>query len=173
MPEFSKPANERCQHQRAGHGCNIYPHRPSSCRLWNCRWLAGDDTGPRPDHSHFVVDVMPDYITVVPHDGTEPMKVPVVQVWIDPRYPDAHRNKHFRAWLDRERMTALIRFNETDAFVLAPPSVNADGTWFEGRRDLMREPMHTAAQRLANMGPQKLTIDLGEDGGCRIAARDH
>jgi hypothetical protein len=69
IQELNKAAGDRCQHQRHGIGCNIYPNRPNCCQLWNCRWLAGDNTGARPDHAHYVVDIMPDYITAVPHDG--------------------------------------------------------------------------------------------------------
>jgi hypothetical protein len=160
MPEFEKPSGKRCQHQRAGTGCNIYPRRPQACRLWNCRWLAGHDTGARPDHCHYVVDMLPDYVTLVMQDG-EKIEVPVVQVWLDPRYPDAHRDKKLRAFLDRERITALIRLNERDGFLLAPPSVNADGAWFEGQKQTKTiERTHTPAERLEHMGPLTMQVEL-------------
>lgn len=160
FPELGKVAGERCEHQRHNIGCNIYPRRPRPCRVWNCRWLAGDDTGARPDRAHFVVDILPDYVTLVQQNG-EKIEVPVVQVWLDPRYPDAHRDKKLRAFLDRERITALIRLNERDGFVLAPPSVNADGTWFEGQKQPKTiERMHTPAERLEHMGPLTMQVEL-------------
>ena len=161
FPELGKVAGERCQHQRHGVGCNIYPRRPRPCRVWNCRWLAGDDTGARPDRAGYVVDIMPDYITIVPHDDSERTTVAVLQVWVDPKFPDAHRDKKLRAFLDRERMPAIIRFNERDGFVIAPPSVNADGRWFEGKSNSTMEPRtHSLEDKLKNMGPLKLSIQL-------------
>jgi hypothetical protein len=158
MQEFKKPAGERCQHQRHGIGCNIYPRRPMACQMWNCRWLAGDDTGLRPDRAHYVVDIMPDYITVVPHDGGPSMNVPVLQVWIDPRYPDAHRDPRLRAFIEEVAMPALIRLNSKDGFVIAPPNVNADRVWYEGGGvSLGRE--HTAAEKAAAIGPMRIVIE--------------
>lgn len=162
MLEFDKPAGERCKHQRHHVGCNIYPRRPMACRLWNCRWLGGDNTGARPDHAHYVVDIMLDYITVVPHDGSEPANVPVLQVWVDPKFPDAHRDKKLRAYIEGIAMPALIRLNAREGFVIAPPNVNADGVWYEGVGvgvSLGRE--HTLKEKLAAIGPMKITLDLG------------
>jgi len=50
-----------------GKGCAIYAKRPMSCALWNCRWLVNDDTAElsRPDRSPYVIDIMPDYVTVL------------------------------------------------------------------------------------------------------------
>jgi hypothetical protein len=171
MPEFNKPAGERCKHQRHGVGCNIYPKRPFCCRVWNCRWLAGDDVGPRPDHARFVVDIMPDYITVVPNDGGEKLPVAVIQVWIDPRFPDAHRHPKLRAFLERERMPALIRLNSSEGFVIAPPNINADRTWYEGKSHMMREREHTPAEKAAVLGPLKITAELEKDDLAWLQAR--
>src|SRR5437879_280323 len=64
IPDFDKPAGERCSHQRTGKGCAIYTKRPFGCRFWNCAWLANADTADlrRPDRSHYVVDIAPDYV---------------------------------------------------------------------------------------------------------------
>ena len=149
MPEFNKPAGTRCQHQRHGIGCNIYPRRPTPCKLWQCRWLNGDKTGSRPDRAHYVVDIMPDFVTVVPKDGSDPMQVPVIQVWIDPAFPDAHRDKKLRRYIEEKEMPALIRLSAHQAFLLAPPTWSADGQWWEGESSLCAAKEHTAEERLA------------------------
>lgn len=134
---LGKPAGERCQHQSFAKGCSVYAqlHRISpECQLWNCRWLANDDMADqsRPDRSHLVVDLMPDFITL--HDGDREMKLQVIQVWCDPRFPDAHRDPKFREYLERrgqEGIAALIRYNAKEGFVLFPPSITPNGEWFE------------------------------------------
>jgi hypothetical protein len=134
--DFDKPAGKRCPHQRHHKGCTLYKRRPFGCRYWNCRWLVNDDTAdmPRPDRSGYVIDLMPDFITVTPDDGGEPFNIEVVQVWVDPKHPDAHHDPHLRAYLNRrgkEGKIALIRFNERDAITLWPPSMCVDGQWHE------------------------------------------
>jgi hypothetical protein len=131
---LGKGANERCTHQRHT-GCRVYHKEgmPPECALWDCRWLAGTAGGTsRPDRSHIVIDVMPDFIDVMPDDG-EKFPIEVIQCWIDPRYPDAHKDRAFRAFLFEEAQHgrfALIRFNARDAFVLVAPEV-PDGEWRE------------------------------------------
>jgi len=69
---LDKPAGERCRYQRHT-GCTVYNTAlmPACCKMWNCRWLGNDDTGDlsRPDRSHYVIDIMPDYVTVVDNAG--------------------------------------------------------------------------------------------------------
>lgn len=151
--EFDKPAGERCQHQRIGKGCAIYPTRPFGCRYWNCRWLVNDDTGDlrRPDRSHYVIDIMPDFITIRHNETGAARHVQVVQVWIDPKHRDAHRDPALRAYLARrakDGIAALIRFDEMDAILLFAPGL-VDGEWHEVRTNLMREKQHTAAEIVA------------------------
>lgn len=136
VPSFDKPANTRCQHQRHGKGCMIYDRRPLACRLWSCRWLTEADTADqhRPDHSHVVIDAMPDYVTLQDNLTGEARHVPVIQVWVDPAYPDAHRDPALRAYVARQAeqgVLALIRNGSHDAFLLVPPSSAADGEWHE------------------------------------------
>lgn len=137
--EWKKPAGVRCEHQKHHKGCAIYRTRPFGCRTWNCRWLVNDDTHdvPRPDRCHYVIDIMPDVIRMVPNDGGPPIEYPVVVVWVDPRYPDAHRDPALRRYLarraEREGMPALIRFNERDGLALFAPVFDSEkkGEWFE------------------------------------------
>lgn len=148
--EIGKPANTRCKHQKVGKGCVIYATRPFSCRHWRCRWLIGDDTADlaRPDRAHLVIDIMPDYVTAVDPISGRRQDHPVLQVWTDPAFPDAHRDPHFRAYVARQGeehgMAALIRCGSLDGFLLVPPALNKGGEWIE-IRTAMREEEHTLA----------------------------
>jgi Putative zinc- or iron-chelating domain len=163
-PEFSKPAGERCPHQRHHKGCMIYASRPASCRLWSCRWLTGEDTADlrRPDRSHYVIDITPDFIRVDPTDGNNPdTNVPVVQVWLDDGYPDAHKDPALRAYLLRraeEGIAALIRSSASDeTFVLIAPPMTDNGEWLEHRTG-KREREHTAEEKVAALGKMKIVM---------------
>lgn len=147
--EINKPALTRCQHQRFGKGCAIYDKRPMSCRLWSCGWLLGDRTEElsRPDRSGLVIDMMPDFVTLK-YDGGQPdVKIPVIQVWIDPAKPDAHRDPAFRRYVARrgeeEGMMALIRIGSMDAWVLCPPCLAHDGQWHEQKTNTAHGPSHS------------------------------
>jgi hypothetical protein len=146
--EIGKPANQRCRHQRHGRGCVIYEHRPTSCRLWSCYWLLGEDVGERPDRSRLIVDPMPDFVTTENDVAGERQQVPVIQVWCEARDRDAHRNPTFRAWLERRQMPALIRFDNREALFLAPPGRSSDGQWIE-KWSRFTEREHTIEQKLA------------------------
>jgi hypothetical protein len=139
VPEFGKMANTKCQHQRSHKGCAIYSKRPLSCQFWSCGWLAWDDAGglSRPDRVHYVIDIMPDYISIQDDYSPErPTQVPVIQVWLDPKYPDAHRDPALRALInsrsEKEGCAALIRTGtEQSAIILFPPALTGDGEWHE------------------------------------------
>lgn len=152
--ELQKDAGQRCQHQRHT-GCRIYPKRPPSCRLWSCMWLVGDGTEAmsRPDASHYVVDVLPDYVTAVSESGQRE-NIGVLQVWVDPRHPDAHRDPALRAFLDRygaeKGMAAIIRYGSSEGFTLFPPSLTG-GRWIEHRGGIA-EHEHSADEKLKVLG---------------------
>jgi hypothetical protein len=154
MPEISKPANTRCQYQKFKTGCAIYTRRPRGCMYWSCRWLLGNDTAdvPRPDRAHYVIDPTPDFIRMVHKEtGELQANVEVVQVWIDPAYPDAHRDPALRRYLHRrgeEGIAAVIRYGSKDGFVLMPPQMTQEKQWREVR-DGMREPEHSFQDYLA------------------------
>lgn len=159
--ELNKIAGQRCQHQRVGKGCTVYqrPAMPLSCRLWSCAWLKqpGDTAAmSRPDRAHYVVDIMPDFVTAQDHATGKTTNITVVQVWVDPNYPDAHRDPALRAYLDRRARErgemALIRYSDTDAFVLMPPSMTASGEWHEHRSTQNGTKEHTVDQILQATG---------------------
>lgn len=143
VKEFGKPANTRCQHQRTGKGCAIFERRPLSCRFWNCEWLNGAETR-RPDRAHYVIDVLPDYVTLQ-YEGAEDQHLPVIQVWLDPAYPDAHKDKDLRAYIERRGLMAICRLGSKEAFVLCPPALAQDGQWHEQRTAGMRSTEHSLA----------------------------
>lgn len=149
--ELNKPALKRCEHQRHT-GCKIYDQRPPSCRLWSCMWLLEDGTAGlrRPDFSHYVIDVMPDFVTAV-RDGDERQHIPVIQVWVDPKHRNAHRDPELRAYLARrgeeEGAAALIRFSSNEGFVLFPPALTG-GDWVENH-DGVSDREHTAEEKFA------------------------
>jgi hypothetical protein len=162
MRDFDKPAGKPCPHQRHGKGCSVYSTRPFGCRFWNCRWLGGDDTDDlqRPDRSHYVVDISPDYVTTDDENGNK-QTVPVVQIWIDGNYPDAHRDPALRAFLERraaEGMAALVRYNAIDALFIAAPALNADRQWHEHRPKRTDAEPHSVLDKVKALGPMKLTL---------------
>ena len=152
--ELKKLANKRCQHQRFRKGCSIYSERPISCQLWSCCWLIGRDTETlaRPDKSHYVIDMMPDFVDVET-DGVR-HQVEVVQIWCDPRFREAHRDSELRAFIERralEGIIALVRFNtRDDAIVLIAPCLMDNGKWLEQAGVCTVE--HSAAEIVNTLG---------------------
>lgn len=135
--ELEKPANTRCQHLRVGKGCRVYhsAQYPSSCALWACAWLQEPEANlPRPDRAHYVIDPFLDFIELQ-HGGGARLRIDVVQVWVDPRHPQAHRDPALRAYLaergERLGQAALIRFDERTALTLFPPAMTSTGEWVE------------------------------------------
>lgn len=160
--EINKPALARCPHQKHGVGCAIYAKRPMSCRLWNCRWLVDESTRdlPRPDRAHYVIDLIPDFITVQPHDGTAPTHMEVIQVWVDPAHRGAHRAPSFRRWLDQQGKPAIVRYSSIDGFVLFPACMTG-GRGFIEFQSRVSEHVHTLEEKAAALGGT-LEIDLSD-----------
>lgn len=137
--EINKPANKRCVHQRSIKGCSIYHSDkfPRSCALWSCVWLSDPHAKglARPDRSHYVIDPSPDFIEIDLRDGTPMHRISVMQVWLDPKHPDAHRDPALRAYLlhraEHYGQMAIIRYNSRDAFTLIPPNMSDTGEWIE------------------------------------------
>lgn len=161
LRELDKPANTKCEYQRFGKGCVRYARRPVPCVLWSCAWLTGEDTADlrRPDRSHYVIDIVPDFATVA-NEGVEPARIEVVQIWIDPAYPDAHRDPALRDYLERraaERKIGLIRYGSNKAMALIAPSISGTGQWVEKHSDCV-ERQHTAAEIQAALAAQQESV---------------
>ena len=137
VEELNKKSGVRCHNQRSGLGCQIYPTRPLSCRVWSCRWLTDKTTMHllRPDRSHYVIDQLPDTIRInIPASESEEASqedIPAVVVWVDPKHPDAHQDHRLRNWLNGINMVAIIRYDETQGFVLFPPKLTGGRGWVE------------------------------------------
>lgn len=166
-PALNKPAGARCRHQKHRKGCAVYgkPQMPYACKTWQCRWIVSSDTAdmPRPDRAHYVLDVLPDFITIRHDETGEEQHVQVVQVWIDPDYPDAHRDPALRRYLERrgeEGTAALIRFNSRDSITLIPPQLAADHQWHEVTSGVAGE-QHTLEDLERAMG-DKVTMVLSD-----------
>ncbi len=133
--ELHKVAGERCKHQRTGKGCAAYKHLAQvspSCVVWNCRWLVNQaGATSRPDRVHYVIDIMPDFIEGVDNQTGERFQYDVVQIWVDPSHPDAHRDPALRDWLEHEKLLALVRYGSRKAFLLCPPSRSDSKQWVE------------------------------------------
>lgn len=134
---LNKPGNTRCIYQQHRKGCRIYANRPISCRTFSCRWLADPETAgmSRPDRSHYVLDPTWDYVTLVPTEGGEPTKVPVAQVWVDPRHRDAYKAPELRAYMlrvaEKHGAATIVRWSSTEALTIFPPCLNAENKWHE------------------------------------------
>jgi hypothetical protein len=137
VPMIHKPAGVRCKHSKVGKGCAIYAARPKSCRTWSCRWLADRATAgmPRPDRCHYVIDLETDHVRAVPNDGGPGWTFPVIQVWVDPAFPDAHRAPELRDYMLRmaqqHRLGTIVRFDSERAINIFPPPIASDGEWHE------------------------------------------
>src|SRR5262245_56200539 len=147
VQEIEKKAGHRCRHQAHGKGCRVYHTAlPRSCRLWSCAWLTGVDTGSRPDRAHLVVDMLPDFVTVVDETTFERRSLPVVHGAIVPVFPDAPGDPALRAYLAKrgeEGVAALIRSNEREAFTLLPPVMTEDGDWVAAWSNVDPEKQHS------------------------------
>jgi hypothetical protein len=75
--------------------------------------------------------------------------IEVVQIWIDPKYPDAHRDPALRRYLMRraeQGIAAIIRFNSRDAIAIFAPHFDTAGEWHEIRSGLSPERTHSFAE---------------------------
>lgn len=161
---LNKLAGQRCKHQRfssKGDCCKVYARLGSvspECRLWSCRWKVNDDTAnlSRPDRSHYVVDLMPDFVTMRDDATGAVQHIQVVQIWVDPKFPDAHRDPALRAYLERraeENIIGLVRWDNEKAIALFPPALSSDGQWHETESNF-RVKAHSPEELMAALaGP--------------------
>jgi hypothetical protein len=109
-----------------------------------------------------VLDILPDFVTIVT-DGEE-TNIQIVQIWVDPDYPDAHRDPALRRWLERrakQNILGLVRYSEYSALCLLPPSWNVKGEWVEFPISQMhRQVQHTISEIVEALGGNvKLTME--------------
>lgn len=174
MRVFDKPAMTRCPHQCSA-GCRIYEDRPDSCRLWSCAWLEMPEAEdlPRPDRCHYVVDPLPDVVRVTDDETGRVFLQPCVQVWIDPDYPDCHREPRLRAYLDKmardHGMIAVIRGGaeknrKGQGLSLVPPSLpsNSERKWLEVISP-MTEPFMSDKEKLSYLAEEGLALDFQQE----------
>jgi hypothetical protein len=167
VKSLDKPAGQRCQHQSHARGCKVYARlaRVSpECRLWNCRWLVEDDTADlrRPDRSHYVIDLVPDFVTLRDDATGDAQHIQVVQIWVDPKFPDAHRDPALRAYLERrakDNIIGLVRWDNEKAVALFPPELSSDRQWHE-QGSKFRPKEHTPEEKVAALG--KMTLHFTE-----------
>lgn len=142
VKELNKEAGMKCASSRST-GCKIYPSRPRSCRVWSCRWLLGDADLPRPDRAGYVVDPVADYMMVKDGDNGGEKRFPTIQVWVDPRRPDSHRDPKLRAYLHAaalEGVAAILRYDGLRSIALFAPPLTGAG-WREVEAGVIeREP---------------------------------
>lgn len=148
LREGHKPAHVRCPHLRS-RGCGIYAKRPDPCKAWSCRWIMDQTTADirRPDHAGYAIDPMLDTIMA----DQQPFEV--IQIWVDPARPHAHRDPALRDWLvatyERTGMVALARCGKVGT-LLVPPAKSDTGEWLELPGPLKSEDEIRA--RLAEVG---------------------
>ena len=165
VPPLEKKAGQRCKHQKFGKGCSVYhkPQMPPECAMWNCRWLVNDDTDElsRPDRSHYVIDIMPDFITINQDETGLKQNLQVAQIWIDPKYPDAHRDPALRRWMFRQAekgIAALIRYNAKDGIVIFAPPFDEAGEWHEIKSGMQSVKTHTFDEVLQALGGESRMV---------------
>lgn len=81
--EPAKEWMQPCKHLCKGGGCGIYTDRPTSCRVFECVWLASQrfpgvamSKSDRPDRSGIVMDVNSKDVTVVHCETPQAYKRP-------------------------------------------------------------------------------------------------
>lgn len=142
VPVLRKVAGETCRFARFRTGCTIHARAPAACRQWSCRWLVDPEVARtkirRPDRTRYVIDIMPDVVQVQREPGAGFVDLPVLQIWNDPSFPDAHRDPALRAYLaglgERERVASIVRFEgraENSGLALIPPAMSESGEWIE------------------------------------------
>lgn len=137
-----KGANTRCRlsrHREKG-CCTVYdgPRMPPECQQWSCRWVVDPNLAlGRPDRVHYVIDVLPDFAEAKDQASGETRQLPLVQIWLDPAYPDAHKDPKLRAWISANYaetgMYALIRTSDDSGFLLVSPNACQEREWLEVR----------------------------------------
>jgi hypothetical protein len=163
-PAIEKPGCVRCTHLSNARGCTIYEDRPRACRDFRCQWLANYDAEdiPRPDRGHFLIDPAPDMVTSYDKLGVVHY-TQAVQIWVDPKYPDAWKHPALLRFLARrghEGIVAIIRYGtNVGDFILAPPNLSGTGKFLE-RRDAMQGQQSAVPDMVEKLGMANLRVCL-------------
>jgi hypothetical protein len=99
---------------------------------------------------HYVIDVMGDFISMRDNETGEINRIPVVQIWCDPKHPHAHRDPALRDWLQERGQVGLVRYGSRGGVTIFPPSVTGFDEWKELVGE--SEPEHTAEEIRAVAG---------------------
>lgn len=95
------------------------------------------------------------------NDTGKTLAVPVLQIWCNPAYPNAHRDPALRAYLARrgeqDHMAALVRFPSSALFI-CPPALAPDGQWHEVV-SMQDEAEHTPEQKWKAIGPMTVVME--------------
>lgn len=97
---------------------------------------------------------MPDFVILRDEATGMAQHIEVVQIWVDPRYPDAHRDPALRAYLERrakENVIGLVRWDHEIGMALFPPELSSDGQWHE-KRSSVRQKEHSAEELFRVLG---------------------
>jgi hypothetical protein len=114
-----------------------------------------------PARPYYVIDVMPDFVMVRDDATGATENIQVVQIWVDPRYPDAHRDPALRAYLERraaENIIGLVRWGMVEqplgdeGMALFPPSLSEGGKWIEHGGGPVRVDTHSPEELLRALG---------------------
>jgi hypothetical protein len=100
------------------------------------------------------LDLVPDFVTLRDDKTGEAQHIQVVQIWVDPKHPDAHRDPALRAYLERrakDNIIGLVRWDDLRSIALFPPELSADGQWHE-QGSSVRTKGHTAEEKVAALG---------------------
>lgn len=133
--EIGKKHGVQCSYHKFKKGCTLHgtPAKPESCNRWSCWWLLDPRFDlPRPDRAGYMIDMMPDFV-VFGEDVFTGKRVNALQIWADPKRPEAWRDA--MDWIkrvigDREAV-AVIRFSSNEALTLVPPCLSDTGDWVE------------------------------------------
>jgi len=142
VAELEKPAGIWCQHAMGGKGCAIYADRPFSCSAWSCLWAATKEWPEelQPRRSHVIFDMMTDSVALRNNVTGESQERSVIQLWVDPRFPNAYRAPIVRRAIEEIArmfgMATLVRIGSWEAFLVLAPGLSPNGDWFETRSNI-------------------------------------
>ena len=104
---------------------------------------------------------MPDFVSITDNETGIAENRQVVQIWLDPKRPDSHKDPRLREYLARraaEGICALLRTSPTTAFMLF---IDGDGKWHEVH-SAIKGPEHSVHDIVEALGPGYVAVNLAE-----------